>query len=412
MDNENVMLEIFIEAIHCGLAAWPVGWLDLGEQQREQIGKRFAEHAAASTDLKFVAFRERLPRLFPAPREPQPPALTEYSSSASAPKKIPLYHYINPHELEWWKSPAMIRAMQAAAREAIAACPAFPLANHPRGVVVTGGGRYLPSAWVTINVLRHVGCTLPIELWHLADEIPAAVRPGLAALGVTCRDADAESLESGKEFSFSASWWRGWQLKAFALAHCGFEEVLALDADSYPVRNPEYLFDLPAYRQHGAIFWPDLADSSWTVPPQVYAVFGAEPLDGMTPTESGQMLVDRTRHSTAIWLARYYNEQSEFTYRWIYGDKDTFPIAWRRLGLTYARLWPTSIFDRVAIRQFNERGFTLFIHRCRDKFRLPDMDFQSSPQLTSGAPQRFTDFPLENFCHDALEEFSVRMKAE
>jgi len=30
--------------------------------------------------------------------------------------------------------------------------------------------QYFPSAWVCINMLRQVGCTLPIELWHLGPD--------------------------------------------------------------------------------------------------------------------------------------------------------------------------------------------------------------------------------------------------
>ena len=39
-----------------------------------------------------------------------------------------------------------------------------------RGIVICGGGlRYFPSAWVCINMLRRLGCGLPIQLWHLGS---------------------------------------------------------------------------------------------------------------------------------------------------------------------------------------------------------------------------------------------------
>lgn len=34
-------------------------------------------------------------------------------------------------------------------------------------------------------------------------------------------------------------------------------QVLSLDADSQPLRQPESLFQLPAYKRHGNVFWRD-----------------------------------------------------------------------------------------------------------------------------------------------------------
>ena len=37
--------------------------------------------------------------------------------------------------------------------------------------MICGGGlRYFPCAWVCINMLRHVGCRLPIEFWYQGNE--------------------------------------------------------------------------------------------------------------------------------------------------------------------------------------------------------------------------------------------------
>ena len=41
----------------------------------------------------------------------------------------------------------------------------------PRGIVIAGGGlKYFPSVWVNVNLLRHHGCELPIQLWYLGDD--------------------------------------------------------------------------------------------------------------------------------------------------------------------------------------------------------------------------------------------------
>ena len=40
------------------------------------------------------------------------------------------------------------------------------------------------------------------------------------------------------------------------------EQVLLLDADNQPLRNPEPLFDAEAFRSTGGLFWPDWCASS------------------------------------------------------------------------------------------------------------------------------------------------------
>jgi len=52
--------------------------------------------------------------------------------------------------------------------------------------------------------------------------------------------------------------WKNFHLKAAALIASSFAEVLYLDSDNVPLRDPEYLFDSPAYQENGrAVFWPD-----------------------------------------------------------------------------------------------------------------------------------------------------------
>jgi hypothetical protein len=35
----------------------------------------------------------------------------------------------------------------------------------------------------------------------------------------------------------------GWQLKPYSIVHCPFREVLFLDADNVPLRDPTFLFE-------------------------------------------------------------------------------------------------------------------------------------------------------------------------
>jgi hypothetical protein len=278
--------------------------------------------------------------------------------------------------------------------------PAYPGGYEGRGVVLVGGGKYFVAAYVTARVLRHVGCVLPVQLWHLAGEVSEPMRELLRPWGVACVDAD--EVARRRPFRFlDGHWWKGWQLKPFALAHSPFREVLLLDADCYPVRDPTFLFDWPGYQRHGAIFWPDLPTSGGLLPPQRCRLLGVEPLS--PPLESGQLVVDKERCWPELHLTLWYNAQADYVYRHLWGDKDTFNVAWRRRGRDFAMPPGCSRFDTHTILQPGPDGAVLFQHRCQDKFRLADTVFSSTPQAF--AANRFNPrLLLEDRCFRFLTE--------
>ena len=126
----------------------------------------------------------------------------------------------------------------------------YPAARFgERGIVVCGGGyKYFPCVWVCVKMLRHLGCMLPIAVWHLGPmEMTQAMSKLIEPLGVSCVDAHTVREEHPVRHL------QGWELKAYALLHCRFHEVLLLDADNVPVLEPSYLFD--ESRTGGAVFW-------------------------------------------------------------------------------------------------------------------------------------------------------------
>jgi hypothetical protein len=300
----------------------------------------------------------------------------------------------------WWNWPNVQQAQRLLADAFLANLPPYPACYSGRGIVIAGGGKYLPAAYVTVRVLRHVGCLLPVQLWHLAGEMDDTARSLFGVLGVTCVDADEVSWRHPFRF-LDGHWWKGWQLKVYALLHAPFRELLLLDADCYPTVNPEFLFDSPHYRDLGALFWPSCTVPGPGLSPAAWAAFGMEPHDDL-PAESGQLLVDKERCWRELNLAAHYNSQADYTYRHILGDKDTFPIAWRRLGREYGCLWPRAGLDGPAVLQYDDQGRVLFLHRALEKFTLGPTCFSSSVQ--HGGKGYYPHLAHEDFCHQVLEE--------
>lgn len=382
--------------------------------------KSFALKATSDCPEKLWPLRSQKPKAKPAetvkavplveskPAEtgPQAESADEFRGSITETMDVELVERLielpaAKQHLDWWRWNNVQEAHRRAADRAIESIGPRPAALQPRGIVIVGGGKFLVSAYVTIRVLRHVGCQLPIQLWHLDGEITADDRKALAAWHVQC--VNVANFAAYKQFRFlHGNRWQGWQLKAFALAHCSFDEVLQLDADCYPVRNPEFVFEWKPYRQLGAVFWPDIPKHADMRPKHCWDIFGVEPLTDL-PTESGQLLVNKQLCWREVCLALHYNSHADFVYHILYGDKDTYSIAWQQLGRRYARMSPAPFVDDVALRQRDQSGDTLFIHRVHDKFRLPDTRFANTPQH-SDKPKFCRQFPLEQFCHEALND--------
>ena len=139
----------------------------------------------------------------------------------------------------------------------------------------------------------------------------------------------------------------GWECKPYAILHSPFREVLWLDADNVPLVDPSCLFAEPAYAETGAIFWPDLT----SLPPDhpIWTICRV-PWRDEPEFESGQIVLDKARCWDALQLTMHLNEWSDFYYRYVYGDKETFHLAWRMLDQPYAM--PTRLpsqSDRVLV---------------------------------------------------------------
>lgn len=270
------------------------------------------------------------------------------------------------------------------------------LEGSGRGVVTCGGGKYFASLYVSLRVLRHVGCTLPVEAWYLGrnHEMSARYRELLEGLGARCIDADYVRQ------SHPARILNGWELKAYAVQHSAFSDVIFMDSDSYPARDPRYLFDEPAYQQKGAIFWPD--DIPHDLSARVWAAFGI-PARREPSVESGQFVVNRHKCWRELAVAMWLNERSDYTYGLVHGDKETFHLAWRKLGTDYAmppKRWAWSVHTMI---QHDLQGRPLFNHRCRDKFRLGQKGFGTTPQ-TFTENRRNPKLEHEEFAFQALAE--------
>ncbi|MGO8932025.1 MAG: glycosyltransferase family 9 protein [Limisphaerales bacterium] len=265
--------------------------------------------------------------------------------------------------------------------------PSYPGGFAGRGIIICGGGvRMFTNAWVCIRMLRRLGCSLPVQLWHWGErELDDTMRALVTPLGVECVDVGQVQREHPARLTHV------WALKPYAVLNCRFQEVLLLDADNVPVAKPEFLFDTPQFRRAGAVFWPDY----WRLGCErtAWKLFGV-PYHDEPEFETGQVLVNKEACWLPLNLCLWYNEHSDLYYQHVYGDKETFHMAFRKLNTPYAR--PSRRIHRLrgVMCQHDFEGRRLFQHRNGAKWNL------------FGPNRRIRGFWFENECRQFLKELA------
>lgn len=236
------------------------------------------------------------------------------------------------------------------------------------GIVFVGGGKFNFLTLLSIKSLRDLGSKLPVEvLIPSIDEFEAnlcyKVFPNYNAKCILLPHVLQQF--SNTENIFQKLQFKGYQYKALALILSNFDRVLFLDSDNTPTRNPDILFKLNPFKDHGLIVWPDFwkratsplyydianikVEKNKFLPRYNELLNDYESIDyskltndlipyhqykGAIPdptSESGQLMVDKTTHLNVLVLALYYNLYGPSHYYPLFsqgsdgeGDKETF----------------------------------------------------------------------------------------
>eukprot|EP00887_Chlorella_sp_A99_P000981 scaffold5.g981.t1 len=268
-----------------------------------------------------------------------------------------------------------------------------------RGIVMSAGSpTTLTNAFVNLYVLRHrLGCRLPATVmfwgWHLPDVPKAATVRFMQRHIANLSFVDASVLPWPPWHSplegRNGTAFHGWKVKAFAIYSAPYRNVLYLDSDALPVFDPEALFGLPAYQQHGALFWPDI----WCGDAALFTHLGMPSIGMERQTESGVIYLNRRRHWLALEWALWLNVNNRWVYKLAYGDKDTFRAAFHLAGSSsnfHQVAHPLALTLEKAQAGFRTRGFLqahpngipMVIHRVEGKFDPESDDLKPMTHVT------------------------------
>lgn len=230
-----------------------------------------------------------------------------------------------------------------------------------RGIVVAVNDFYADRFFTaSIEHLRvNIKCELPIEIWYSGDELSEKTKNILGKFSNVSFHDIAEVLHVNRQV------YRGWQIKPWIISLSRFDEVILMDADVFFFEDPESLFDHPGYKETGAFFFCDLRHlypnnqqtlqrylnrrkfinslvphPSPCVPKDMHEIWGHNIPTNKRPfvgdlQESGCIAMDKKKHELSMEYIIELNENRAVTYKYVWGDKETFWMGCEMAGLPY-----------------------------------------------------------------------------
>lgn len=232
-----------------------------------------------------------------------------------------------------------------------------------KGIIIAVPGKYEKVCLSNVLNIRRLKCMLPIEIWEISKEISKPVRNELSEIKyLTFKNVD--------DYCNNSMHWKGYQIKAFILLHTSFKEVMICDADAIIHQNPDVLFNDKNYKETGTFFFKDLdkwqfskLNNKWvqfrqkifynkftsvsfflerkkwltTLLPLKSPFFPKEwdymylnhiPDEPVKEAlqESGIVLINKEKQKESIQNIYNLNNNHKETYKYVWGDKETFWI--------------------------------------------------------------------------------------
>lgn len=267
------------------------------------------------------------------------------------------------------------------------------------GIVFVGGSSYSLMTYSVIKTIRKSGTTLPIEVLIPTEE-EAVTDADFCKL---IENENAKCIYLSRIFSedlLAKNQFKGFQYKSLALFASSFENALLLDADDYPLKNLDTIFEHTIFKKNGLILWPDFwrrttnpffyesADSKVDLTKKVRN--GLDTVSNLadsikdqnandTPfhdfagaipdpsSETGQMMISKKLHWKTLLLSLYYNIYGPNVYYHLMtqyssgqGDKETFIAAAHLLKLPYYQIFSSASVDGYFTDEGDFRGLTYY----------------------------------------------------
>ncbi|KAG0660605.1 hypothetical protein C6P45_001558 [Maudiozyma exigua] len=321
------------------------------------------------------------------------------------------------------------------------------------GIVMVGGGKFSLMAFLVIKTLRNLGTTLPVEVFIPPNdegetEFCNKLLPKFNSKCVYISDILPQQMIEKFEF-------KGYQFKSIAIIASSFENLLLLDADNFPIKPLDNIFEAEPYKTTGLVMWPDF----WrrTTQPLYYKIAGRtvdfktrvrNSIDDLTPphiytknlmnlkdvpfhdllgtipdvsTESGQLLINKSKHLGTVLLALYYNVNGPTWYYPIFsqkaageGDKETFIAAANFYDLPFYQVKTNVGVDGYHLANGKGyRGVAMLQHDfIQDYSKYMDASKRISQKYAKVGLNYDPKYTVENFYKEYFEDEEINKEVD
>ena len=218
-----------------------------------------------------------------------------------------------------------------------------------RGIVMSVWDGDIANAWILLSELTRLRVDLPIEIWAPRQELLPQHRNLLSRLHsrVTFHDLP----DPVKQYA----------IKPYAVYRSSFAQVLWLDNDCFPLRDPSFLFEDEEFQGKGSLFWRDVCGADrahhWHIDAKIWKLYGM-PYSDCEEFDVGQFLVDKDKRLPELLFTMYTNRNRHVYYRFCearIAEKDTYRLAWQYLQ--YHRTGQLRSFGYLADPHYAAFGF-------------------------------------------------------
>ncbi|OLN81900.1 Alpha-1,3-mannosyltransferase MNT3 [Colletotrichum chlorophyti] len=230
--------------------------------------------------------------------------------------------------------------------------------NRNAGIVIpTGQGTLRFACHLVASLTRVHRTKLPIQIVYAGDEdLPEEARGALVEAASQDGTGQIEFLDILTVFNDTTLKLGdgGWAIKPFAALGSNFEEVILLDADAIFLQPPERLLEQRSYKEKGALLFHDrlLWKDQFPERHEWFHEMLKHPSDEMRKSlvwteryaeeeDSGIVVLNKGRLDVLMGLLHIgwqnsHAVRNSWTYKIMYGDKETWWIGLETTGSRYS----------------------------------------------------------------------------
>jgi alpha 1,2-mannosyltransferase len=188
-----------------------------------------------------------------------------------------------------------------------------------KGIVTNCYDKEFESCWVLLNELKRLNVNLPVEMFYKEGELSQ-------------KQIDIISnIDPNFKLKLLQDQVEGWSIKPFSMLRSSFEEIIWLDSDNCPVKDINFLFEDPEYKEKGSIFWRDVCGEAFNATSPTWEVFNI-PYNDSEKFETGQIVFNKQKCWKQLQLCLFYTVNSNIYYQFVHGDTGTFKFAFQYLN--------------------------------------------------------------------------------